>query len=125
MVHVGHHRRNAADDRIVELIDALPRPETALVYTSDAGLRARVHELGAQVAGARALLDAIAALCDEVQAKAGSLSTEPSLDAPSSFRWNTAAGQARIPTFVKADPFRLGDQSPGEEPAEMRDAGFR
>ena len=37
VVHAGHRRRNAADDRIVELVRALPRPEAALVYTSDAG----------------------------------------------------------------------------------------
>ena len=36
----------------------------ALVYTSDAGLHARVHALGAGVAGARALLDEIAAVRD-------------------------------------------------------------
>ena len=37
----------------------IPDPATALVYTSDAGLRARVRVLGAQVAGARALLEEI------------------------------------------------------------------
>ena len=61
MVHTGHVRRDCADDRIVELITALPDPATALVYNSDAGLRARVRALGAKVAGARALLDEIAA----------------------------------------------------------------
>ena len=61
VVHTGHGRRDGADDRIVELLTALPDPATALVYTSDAGLRARVHALGANVAGARALLDEIAA----------------------------------------------------------------
>ena len=34
----------------------------ALVYTSDAGLRSRVHAMGAQVAGAQALLKGIAAV---------------------------------------------------------------
>ena len=61
VVHTGHRRRDGADDRIVELIGALPDPATALVYTSDAALRARVHALGADVAGARALLNEIAA----------------------------------------------------------------
>ena len=62
VLHAGHRQRDAADDRIVDLADALTYPATALVYTSDAQLRARVHALGARVAGARALLDEIAAM---------------------------------------------------------------
>ena len=64
VVHTGHGRRDGADDRIVELVGALPDPAMALVYTSDAGLRARVHALGARVEGARALLGEIAAVRD-------------------------------------------------------------
>ena len=64
VVHTGHGRRDGADDRIVELVGTLPDPGMALVYTSDAGLRARVHALGARVAGARTLLDEIAAVRD-------------------------------------------------------------
>ena len=64
VVHTGHGRRDGADDRIVELVGALPDPAMALVYTSDAGLRARVHALGARVEGARTLLDEIAAVRD-------------------------------------------------------------
>ena len=70
VVHTGHGRRDGADDRIVELVAALPDPATALVYTSDAGLRVRVHALGAQVAGARALLDEIAAAGDTTERSA-------------------------------------------------------
>ena len=62
VVHTGHGRRDGADDRIVELVGTIPDPATALVYTSDAGRRARVHALGARVAGARALLEEIAAV---------------------------------------------------------------
>ena len=62
VIHAGHGARDGADDRIVELVGAVPDRETALVYTSDAGLRARIHALGARVAGARALLSEIAAL---------------------------------------------------------------
>ena len=65
VVHAGRARRDGADDRIVELVGALPDPVAALVYTSDSGLRARVHALGAEVAGARALLDEIAAVRDD------------------------------------------------------------
>ena len=65
VVYAGHARRDGADDRIVELVEALPDPVAALVYTSDSALRARVHALGAEVAGARALLDEIAALHDD------------------------------------------------------------
>ena len=57
VVHAGHGGRDSADDRIVELVGALPDRTTALVYTSDAGLRSRVHAMGAQVAGAQALLN--------------------------------------------------------------------
>ena len=71
VVHTSHGRRDGADDRIVELDAALPDPETALVYTSDVGLRARVHALGARVAGARALLDKVAAAADTIEPSAG------------------------------------------------------
>ena len=64
VVYTGHRRRDGADDRIVELVGALPDPSTALLYTSDSALRARVHALGAEVAGARVLLDEIAAVGD-------------------------------------------------------------
>ena len=64
VVHTGHGRRDGADDRIVELVGALPDPAMALVYTSDSELRARVHALGARVAGARTLLNEIAAVRD-------------------------------------------------------------
>ena len=46
---------NAADDRIVELVAALPEGRNVLVYTSDRRLRERVSALGAQVRGAGAL----------------------------------------------------------------------
>ena len=62
VLHTGHGRRDGADDRIVELVGARRDRATSLVYTSDAALRDRVHALGAQVAGARALLNEIAAL---------------------------------------------------------------
>ena len=70
VVHTGHRRRNGADDRIVELVDALPDRKAVLVYTSDAGLRARVHALGAEVVGARTLLDEFAAARDAVEPSA-------------------------------------------------------
>ena len=70
VVHTGHRRRNGADDRIVELVDALPDRKAVLVYTSDAGLRTRVHALGAVVAGARTLLDESATARDAVEPSA-------------------------------------------------------
>lgn len=51
---------NAADDRIVELLEALPEGTDAVVYTSDRGLRERAAALGARVEGAGALLRRIA-----------------------------------------------------------------
>ena len=62
VIHAGHCGRDSADDRIVELVSALPDRAMALVYTSDAALRARLHAMGAQVAGAQALLTDIAAV---------------------------------------------------------------
>ena len=62
-VRVEHARRkgaNAADDRIVELLEALPEGTDAVVYTSDRRLRARAAALGARVEGAGALLQRIA-----------------------------------------------------------------
>ena len=67
VVHTGHGRRDGADDRIVEMVGALPDRAMALVYTSDAGLRARLQALGVQVAGARALLTEIAAVRDTME----------------------------------------------------------
>ena len=67
VVHTGHGRRDGADDRIVEMVGALADRAMALVYTSDAGLRARLQALGAQVAGARALLKEVAAVSDTIE----------------------------------------------------------
>ena len=47
---------DAADDRIVELLAALPEGTDAVVYTSDRRLRERAGALGARVEGASALL---------------------------------------------------------------------
>ena len=63
-VRVERARRkgaNAADDRIVEMLEALPEGTDAVVYTSDRGLRERAAALGARVEGAGALLRRIAA----------------------------------------------------------------
>ena len=60
VIHTGHGRRNGADDRIVELLDALPNFAASLVYTSDATLRTRVEALGTQVVGSGTLLRQIA-----------------------------------------------------------------
>lgn len=62
-VEVLYARRrgpDAADDRIVELVASLPRPEEVSVVTSDRGLAARVRELGAEVVGASWLRDQLA-----------------------------------------------------------------
>lgn len=71
VVHTGHSRRDGADDRIVELVGALPDPAAALVYTSDSALRDRVRALGGEVAGARALLKEVAAVGDTTDRGAG------------------------------------------------------
>ena len=71
VIHTGHRRRNGADDCIVELVAVLPDPSAALVYTSDAGLRTRVHAFGARVSGVRALLNEIAAVRETTEAHTG------------------------------------------------------
>jgi predicted RNA-binding protein with PIN domain len=49
--------RDAADDEIAALVAAHPAPGRLRVVTSDAGLARRVREHGAEVVGARWLLD--------------------------------------------------------------------
>ena len=46
VVYTGHGRRDGADDQIVAQVAELARGADALVYTSDARLRARVVRLG-------------------------------------------------------------------------------
>ena len=48
--------RNAADDRIVELVEQDAAPESLVVVTSDGELRRRVQRLGADVIGSSQLL---------------------------------------------------------------------
>ena len=58
-VHVVYARRSgrdAADDRIVELVGALEPSADTTVITSDRALAAQVRDLGATVSGAGSLL---------------------------------------------------------------------
>ncbi|MEX2269133.1 MAG: NYN domain-containing protein [Acidimicrobiia bacterium] len=58
-VEVAYARRkgrDAADDRIVELVSALPSTAGVSVITSDRALAEQVKALGAQVSGAGSLL---------------------------------------------------------------------
>jgi predicted RNA-binding protein with PIN domain len=58
-VEVAYARRrgrNAADDRIVELVRESPTPDDLTVITSDRALADQVRALGATVSGARSLL---------------------------------------------------------------------
>ena len=52
-----HRGRDAADDDIATLVAADPAPERLRVVTSDSELARRVRAHGAEVVGARALLD--------------------------------------------------------------------
>ena len=54
--------RNAADERIAELVADDPDPASLTVVTSDAALRREVESLGAQVVGASVLLRRLDAL---------------------------------------------------------------
>ena len=51
----GGPGRGSGDDRVVEVVAALPRPDLARVVTSDRALAARVTRLGATVEGAASL----------------------------------------------------------------------
>ncbi len=54
--YAGRAGRDAADDRIVELVDAEPEPSAVIVVTSDRELRERVEHLGAESRGASFVL---------------------------------------------------------------------
>jgi predicted RNA-binding protein with PIN domain len=56
VVYARRGGRDAADDRIVELVGADPDPRGLTVVTSDRELARRVRELGADVIGAGELL---------------------------------------------------------------------
>jgi predicted RNA-binding protein with PIN domain len=59
-VHYARRRgRDAADDRIVDLLDAAAAGDAIEVVTSDRDLAARAADRGARVTGARAFLDAL------------------------------------------------------------------
>ena len=56
VLYASRAGRNAADDRIVELLDALPDATRVEVVTSDRELRRRAEERGVRVRGAGQLL---------------------------------------------------------------------
>ena len=56
VLYARRRGRDAADDRIVELVEGDAEPETLVVVTSDAALRRRVQRLGAGVVGSSQLL---------------------------------------------------------------------
>jgi predicted RNA-binding protein with PIN domain len=56
VVYARRRGRDAADDRIVELVRGLDEPAAVTVVTSDRELASRVRELGAAVISAGALL---------------------------------------------------------------------
>ena len=61
--------RNAADDRIAELVGDDAEPASLTVVTSDAALRREVDALGASVVGASLLLRRLDALEGEAEAR--------------------------------------------------------
>ena len=90
VIHTGHVRRNGADDRIVELVDALPNWEASLVYTSDATLRTRAKTLGTQVVGSGTLLRQIATVRGTMEPIDTGHSPDPADGAGSDHRVNGA-----------------------------------
>ena len=56
VLYAPRRGRDAADDRIVELVEDDVEPGTLVVVTSDAALRRRVQRLGADVVGSSQLL---------------------------------------------------------------------
>lgn len=55
--YAGRSGRDAADDRVVELVEAEPDPGSVTVVTSDRALRERVELLGARCQGVSSLID--------------------------------------------------------------------
>ena len=96
--------RDGADDRIVELVNALPDRAASLVYTSDAKLRIRVNALGTQVVGSGTLLRQISTVHGTMEPIDTGHSHDPSDGAGSDHRANgelpttsTAAARSREP----------------------------
>ena len=56
VLYAPRRGRDAADDRIVDLVEADAEPETLVVVTSDAALRRRVERLGTSVVGSSTFL---------------------------------------------------------------------
>ena len=56
VLYAPRRGRDAADDRIVELVEADDEPATIVVVTSDAALRRRVQRCGAEVLGSSTFL---------------------------------------------------------------------
>ena len=54
VLYATRRGRDAADDRIAEIVAADEAPATLVVVTSDAGLRGRVRALGADAVGSSA-----------------------------------------------------------------------
>ena len=88
VIHTGHGRRNGADDRIVELVGALPDWAASLVYTSDAKLRTRVKALRTQVVGSGTLLRQIATVRGTMEPIETGHSPDPADGAGSDHRVN-------------------------------------
>ena len=56
VLYAPRRGRNAADDRIVELVGDDAEPDSLIVVTSDRELRRRVQRFGADVLGSSQLL---------------------------------------------------------------------
>ena len=61
VLYAPRRGRDAADDRIVELVEGDDEPETIVVVTSDAALRRRVQRWGAEVLGSSTFLGRVEA----------------------------------------------------------------
>ena len=61
VLYAPRRGRDAADDRIVELVEGDDEPETIVVVTSDAALRRRVRRWGAEVLGSSTFLGRVEA----------------------------------------------------------------
>jgi ribosomal protein S18 acetylase RimI-like enzyme len=111
--------RDAADDRLVELLAATPPTPDApvAVVTADGRLRERVHALGAEVVGPRRLRDVLEAAIVVQQAAEAGRAVELQVEAAGPDRWQQVRDLRLAALRDTPDAFGATLVDEGEQPA--------